>query len=92
MFRVLVDSTIEVTIAATRPHQHAQTTYTGDDDGRFADWLPLQYGHRGKRVGDDASPVGLVAALTQAKIEFEITEGAEILDLPVPELPEGAIS
>lgn len=92
MFKVLVNSTIEVAIAATRPHQHAQTTYKGDEDGRFADWIPLEYGVRGKRVGDDASPLDLVAALTKSKLKWEIIEGAEILDLPITELPKGAVS
>jgi hypothetical protein len=84
---------IEIAIDADRPHQHGETTYDADEEGWIADWLPDQYGVRGKPVGDDASPIGLVAALSVATwLSWEIIEGESILDLPVPELPPGAIA
>jgi hypothetical protein len=84
---------IEIAIDADRPCQHGQTTYEGDKESWIADWLPDQYGVRGKPVGDDASPVDLVAALAAANwLNYDILEGEEILDLPEPELPPGAIA
>jgi hypothetical protein len=84
---------IEITIEAERPYQHGATTFDGDEEGWIADWLPDQYGVRGKPVGDEASPVDLVAALAAANwLNYDILEGEEILDLPEPQLPPGAIA
>jgi hypothetical protein len=84
---------IEIAIDADRPYQHGTTTYDGDEEDWIADWLPDRYGVRGKPVGDDASPVDLVAALAAANwLNYDILEGEAILDLPEPELPPGAIA
>jgi hypothetical protein len=84
---------IEIEIAATRPYQHAETTYIGDDEDWISEWLPDQYGVRGKPVGDDASPIDTNAALVAAAwLEWEIVLGQEILDMPEPPLPPGAIA
>ena len=42
-------------------------------------------------LGSSGSPEALVAALHNKEIEYEILEGAEILDLPRVPLPDGAI-
>ena len=84
---------ITITVDAERPYQHGETTCDGDTQDWIAEWLPDQYGVRGKPVGDDASPIGLVAALSAANwLAWEIVEGKEILDLSTPELPPGAIA
>jgi hypothetical protein len=84
---------IEIAIDADRPYQHAETTYTGDEEDWIAEWLPDQYGMRGKPVGDNASPIDAVAALSAATwLKWEVVSGQEILDLPDPSLPPGAIA
>lgn len=84
---------ISITIDADLPYERGDTKFEGEQSASIADWLSDQYGMYGHRVGDDASPIDLVAALTAATwIEWEIISGEEILDLPVPPLPPGAIS
>lgn len=80
-------------IDATISISSTETVYTGADQDLIAQWLTDQYGMDGKRVGDDPSVRDVVAALTSATwLEWEILEGKEILDLPEPELPAGAIA
>jgi hypothetical protein len=84
---------IMISVNSDRPYKSGATTYEGSDKALLSEWLPDQYGMYGKRVGDDAKPIDLVAALTAATwLEWEIISGKEILDLPVPPLPPGAIS
>ena len=87
------DRPIEVTITvkSTQPYQCGKTTYSGADKALISNWLPDQYGMRGKQVGDDARPTDLVAALTKATwLEWEIISGQEILDIPAPPSRPGA--
>jgi hypothetical protein len=84
---------ITISIDTNLPYARGRTTWDGDNLALVADWLPDQYGKRGKPVGDEPSPIDLIHALTLATwLEWEIVEGKEILDLPVPELPLGAIA
>ena len=81
------DRSIQVTITVNsdQPYQNGKTTYEGADKALISNWLPDQYGMYGKRVGDDAKPINVSAALTAATwLEWEILEGKEILDLPAP--------
>jgi hypothetical protein len=81
------DRSIQVTISVNsdKPYRSGKTTYEGADKALISDWLPDQHGMYGKTVGDDVSPINLVAVLTSATwLEWEILEGKEILDLPAP--------
>jgi hypothetical protein len=82
-----------VSIETIVPYMGGMTTWNGDDLALITDWLPDQYGMRGKPVGDEPSPIDLIHAITLTTwLEWEIIEGKEMLDVPVPELPSGAIA
>jgi hypothetical protein len=54
--------------------------------------ISLWSGLRGISLDDKSNcPVDLEAGLLIEKIPFEVIEGAEILDLPLEELPPGAV-
>lgn len=57
----------------------------GDELGRF---FGLRHGFN----PEASSGFDLISALASAGIEYEITQGAEILDMPEEEVPEGADS
>jgi hypothetical protein len=87
------DRPIQVTISvnSSQPCKSGKTIYEGADKALIANWLPDQYGMYGKRVGDDANPINIFAALTSATwLKWEIISGQEILDLPAPPKRPGA--
>jgi hypothetical protein len=89
------DRSIDCTISidSTKPYQGGKTKYEGKDKSLMAEWLPDQYGMRGKRVGDKASPANVFAALKSASwLQWKIISGQEILDIPDSNLPPGAIA
>lgn len=89
------DRQIQATISidSTQPYKAGKTTYEGTDKALMREWIPDQYGMRGKRVGDNASPADLNHALMAATwLEWEIISGQEILDIPEQSLPPGAIA
>lgn len=89
------DRQIEVTISidSTLPYKSGKTIYTGADKALMIEWMPDQYGMRGKRIGDSASPADLYHALKSATwLEWKIISGQEILDIPDNSLPPGAIA
>lgn len=82
---------VMITVDSSQPYKSGKTKYEGADRALISDWLPDQYGMYGKRVGDDAKPINVFAALTSATwLEWEIIEGKEILDLPAPPERPGA--
>jgi hypothetical protein len=89
------DRSIQVTISidSNQPYKAGKTTYEGDDKALMREWMPDQYGMRGKRVGDNASPADLHHALMAAAwLEWKIISGQEILDIAEQSLPPGAIA
>ena len=89
MVRVKVDGVL-LSIDSNRPDTHGIATWS--EDTPLSAWLPLQYGMFGHRVGDNPTPMDAIAALKSASKEYQVIEGQEILDLPISELPEGAVS
>lgn len=84
---------VTITIDSTQPYQAGKTTYEGEDKALVREWMPDQYGMRGKRVGDNASPADLHHALMAATwLEWKVISGQEILDIPDSDLPPGAIA
>lgn len=82
-----------ISIDSNLPDHSGVATWTGNDAASIADWLTSQYGMYGKPVGENPSPIDLIHSLTKATwLEWEIVEGRDILDLPVSELPPGAIA
>ena len=82
---------VAISVDSTEPYKRGKTTYQGTDKALISNWLPDQYGMYGKTVGDDASPINVVSALTSATwLEWEIISGQEILDLPAPTNRPGA--
>lgn len=76
---------VTITVDSSQPYKSGKTKYEGADKALISDWLPDQYGMYGKRVGDDAKPINVIAALTSATwLKWEIISGQEILDLPAP--------
>jgi hypothetical protein len=72
--------------------RYGKATWTGKDAALLSDWITNQDGMYGHRVGESPNPLDAVAALTGATwLEWEIAEGAEILDMPREELPPGAV-
>lgn len=85
-------STVTIEIESKYPHAKGKTTFEGQYAVSIARWLKSAYGMRGHLVGEYASPQDAVAAISTAKwLKFEILSGKEILSLPVPALPPGAI-
>jgi hypothetical protein len=88
------DRSIDATISidSDSPDRYGKATWTGKDAALLSDWITNQYGMYGHRVGESPNPLDAVAALTGATwLEWEIVEGAEILDMPREELPPGAV-
>jgi hypothetical protein len=78
------DRLIDCTISIDSPHPYkgGKVVYEGNRS-IFAEWLPDQYGMRGKRVGDTPSPANVLAALKSAYwLDWKIIEGHEILEIP----------
>jgi hypothetical protein len=83
---------VTITIDSAKPDKYGKTTYGGADSSLISQWLPNQHGMYGHRVGDEANPLDVSAALSAATwIEWEILEGEEILDMPRQKLPPGAV-
>ncbi len=83
---------VTITVDSSLPYKSGKTTYDGADKALISDWLPDQYGMRGKPVGDNAKPINVFAALTGATwLEWKIISGQEILDIPAPPSRPGAI-
>lgn len=80
-----------LSIDSKKPDEYGLAVWTGDS-AELAEWLPRQYGMFGHRVGDDPAPMDAIAALVMSRKKFQIVKGQEILDLPITELPEGAVS
>lgn len=83
-----------VTIDSRRKFGDGEMTIEGSNSEEVKGWISSQMGMYGHSLGDETnSPIDLVAALNLGKfIEWEIIEGADILNQETPELPKGAIS
>jgi hypothetical protein len=98
VFKVKVNATIIISIDSDnrdRPAPIQVDSINGTDPQMVKIWykkLSNMHGMYGHLLDKATSPIDLNAALLQNKIEFEILEGREILDLPRAELPPGAIS
>lgn len=79
-----------LSIDSNKPEKHGTVVWLGDS-AELAQWLPRQYGMFGHRVGDNPAPMDAIAAMIASGKKYKVVEGQEILDLPVPELPKGAI-
>ena len=83
---------IVISIDSDAPARGGVTTYEGDDAHLVDQYLQWQYGLYGKMLGEEPSPSDMIHTLTGLTwLKWEILEGKEILDLPVPELPPGAM-
>jgi hypothetical protein len=89
MIQIKIDDAI-LTLDVDRPDKRGVPIWTGDY-AEIAAWLPNQYGLRGHKVGENPRPRDVIHALIAGKKRYEIIEGKEILDLPEPKLPKGAI-
>jgi hypothetical protein len=89
MVKIEIDNAI-LSIDSTRPDQHGVATWDGDS-ANLSKWMPYQIGMFGHIVGDNPSPIDAIACLNTAGKKYRVIEGKEILDLPEPKLPKGAI-
>ena len=80
-----------LSIDSKKPDEYGLAVWTGDS-AELAVWLPRQYGMFGHRVGDNPAPMDAIAALITSGKKYRVVEGQETLDLPITELPEGAVS
>jgi hypothetical protein len=90
MVKLEIDNAV-LSIDSTRPDRHGVAKWTGDF-ASLSEWLPYQVGMFGHIVSDMPTPMDAIAALNAAGKKYQVIEGQEILDLPMPELPEGVMS
>jgi hypothetical protein len=89
LIKIKIENAV-LSLDVEHPDKRGVAIWTGDY-AEIAAWLPNQYGLRGHKVGENPSPRGVIHALIAGKKQHEIIEGKEILDLPEPKLPKGAI-
>jgi hypothetical protein len=90
VIRIKIDDA-ELELNTDRPDVGTTPKWSGDC-AELALWLPGRYGLFGHRVGNFPYPMDVIHALIVSKKEYQVTEGQEILDLPIEPLPEGVIS
>jgi hypothetical protein len=90
MIRIEIDDAI-LSLNSDHPEEGSPPYWSGDST-ELAKWLPSRYGMFGHYVGDYPCPSDVIHALIVGKKKYKVLEGQEILDLPMSELPEGAIS
>jgi hypothetical protein len=90
MIKIEIENAV-LSINSDKPDKHGAATWAGDYQD-LAQWLPNQFGMFGHYVGDSPCPCDAIHALIVGKKKYRVTEGQEILDLPIKPLPEGVIS
>jgi hypothetical protein len=90
VIRIEIDDAV-LFIDSDKPDKHGAAIWGGDYQD-LAQWLPNQFGMFGHYVGDSPCPSDAIHALIVGKKKYQVTEGQEILDLPIEPLPEGVIS
>lgn len=90
MIKIEIENAV-LSIDSDKPDRYGAAVWSGESK-ELAEWLPAQYGMFGHYVGDNPCPSDAIHALIVAKKKYKVLEGQEILDLPMPPLPEGAIS
>jgi hypothetical protein len=90
VIRIEIDDAV-LFIDSDKPDKCGAVEWAGDST-ELAQWLPNQFGMFGHYVGDNPCPRDAIHALIVGKKKYRVTEGQEILDLPIKPLPEGVIS
>jgi hypothetical protein len=90
MIKIEIDDAI-LSLDVDRPNIRSTPIWSGDSI-ELAKWLPGRYGMFGHRVGNFPYAADVIHALIVGKKKYKVLEGQDILDLPIPELSEGAIS
>jgi hypothetical protein len=90
MIRIEIDDAI-LSLNSAHPNEGSPPYWSGDST-ELAKWLPGQFGMFGHYVGDYPCPSDTIHALIISGKKYRVTEGQEILDLPIEPLPEGVVS
>jgi hypothetical protein len=81
-----------IAIDSDDPEQHAEMKIEGEDPASIHSWVGKLYGMRGVGLDEWANcPIDLMSGIMDSKESYEILQGKEILDMPLEELPEGAV-
>jgi hypothetical protein len=82
-------STVEISIDSKIADASGSTTFRGEYADSVARWLKTESGYQGHLVGELASPINVAIAISRATwLTFEIVTGFEILQVPVPPVPD----
>jgi hypothetical protein len=90
VIRIEIENAV-LSIDSDKSDRHGAAVWAGDSI-ELAKWLPSRYGMFGHKVGDYPCPSDVIHALIVGKKKYKVLEGQEILDMPISELPEGAVS
>lgn len=98
-FELRVDQVVPVSVSldADRPNQRAEIIYEGSDYavGEVKPALRSCNGAFGHAIVDSTSPIDLDFAMRSDKMQkFQptLTEGAELVEVYDPEIPDGAVT
>lgn len=90
MFKIKLPTLdVTISISSISPDNSAPIKFEGDAKG-FVKELASMYGMYGHRIGRLSTPLDLNAAIVKSGLDYEIIEGAEILEMPQEEIPAGA--
>lgn len=90
MIKIEIENAV-LFLDSDKPNKCGAAKWAGDST-ELAEWLPNQFGMFGHYVGDYPCPADAIHALIISGKKYRVTEGQEILDLPIEPLPEGVIS